>query len=314
MAWRGRPDGIRIGYDEVPSSVRQWVERTLGDSVTDVTPRVGGMSPAAAVTVQTAGGRRVFVKAVGATINPDTPTLFRHEIRVLAALPIVPWRASLLDSYDDGEWVGLLLEDIDGGHPDLDDPAARAVVLDVVQAQSRELLGVADPSDQPTVGDLAATHWLPMLDEPSPDEAAALPSWFRARHGELRALTADGIASFAEDTFCSYDVRYDNLLLRADSGQPVIVDWGQSRVGPRWTDTMAFALDWAEQPAFDEMVASFGLDDAEERAVTAFLTGFGARLTMLSTHPAPPGLPYLPEFRRDVGDRCLAGARRRLGL
>jgi hypothetical protein len=94
----------------------------------------------------------------------------------------------------------------------------------------------------------------------------------------------------------------------------VIVDWGQSRIGPRWIDTLVFGLDWADQPVFDEVVATLDLDDDEERAITAFLTGFGGRLAMMATQPAPPGLPRLPEFRRDVAARCLAGARRRLGL
>jgi hypothetical protein len=272
------------------------------------------MSPAAAATVRTADGERAFVKAVGPDINPDTASHFRHECRVLTAFASVPYRADLIGVYDDGEWVAIMLEDIDGGHPDLDDPADHARVLAAVQEQTRELLGTPDPSRQPTISELASSHWLSALDNPSQEDLASLPCWYRDRREELRAFTAEGVALFVEDTFCNFDVRYDNLLVRAASRQPVIVDWGQSRIGPRWIDTLVFGLDWADQPVFDEVVATLDLDDDEERAITAFLTGFGGRLAMMATQPAPPGLPRLPEFRRDVAARCLAGARRRLGL
>ncbi|MFT4081246.1 MAG: hypothetical protein QM638_01545 [Nocardioides sp.] len=42
--------------------------------------QIGGMSPGCAARVRGADGTRAFVKAVGADLNPDTPTLFRREI------------------------------------------------------------------------------------------------------------------------------------------------------------------------------------------------------------------------------------------
>jgi serine/threonine protein kinase len=294
--------------------VRSWVEGELGGEVVEILPRTGGMSPAAAASVCTSNGRRAFVKAVGPDVNPDTGSHFRHEANVLAALGEAPYRAAMLGAYDDGEWVALLLEDIDGGHPDLDDPLVRRRVLGVVCEQADVLVGMPDPSAQPTIAELAATVWLPALVDPPPEDRAVLPDWFRVRLDELHAVTADGIGLFVDDTFCNFDVRHDNVLVRSDTAQPVIVDWGQSRVGPRWADPMVFGLDWADEPVFDEMMAQAGLTEREDRAVTAFLTGFGARLAMMANRPAPPGLPRLPEFRRDVASRCLAGCRRRLGI
>jgi hypothetical protein len=311
-----RMTGVRIAYDDVPAAVRAWVERELGGEVAHVEPRVGGMSPAAAVTARTDAGERAFVKAVGPEINPDTPSHFRHEIEVLSALPPVPYRARLLASYDDGEWVAILLEDIDGGQPDLDDLTVRSVVLETVQEQSRELRGAADPSGSRTITDLAHDVWAAMLADPGPSEMAGLPDWFRGDLHNLRRRIVDGLGLIVDDTFCNFDVRHDNLLMRAgahEGGQPVIVDWGQSRVGPRWIDTAVFGLDWVDQPVFDEIVATVGPTADEERAITAFLGGFGARVAMIGTLPAPPGLPRLPEFRRELGSRCLEGFSRRLG-
>ena len=64
------------------------------------------------------------------------------------------YRAALRASYDDGAWVGLLLDDVDGRHPDLHDDADVAAVRSAVVAQSREL--TPDPV-RLDVPDMAAT-------------------------------------------------------------------------------------------------------------------------------------------------------------
>ncbi len=105
----------------MPPAVHAWVESTLEAPVVDVQARVGGMSPAVAASVRAANGETAFVKAVSPEIHPDTPTHFRHEMEVLAALavlPRVPYRAATLSTYDDGDWVAIALEDIDGRYPD----------------------------------------------------------------------------------------------------------------------------------------------------------------------------------------------------
>jgi hypothetical protein len=122
-----RAAGVRLPYPRLPEAVRGWAERTLGAPVIEARTQPGGMSPGCAARLRTATGAAAFLKAVGPELNPDTPALFRHEIAVQRVLPPVPYRPTVIASYDDGDWVGLLLEDVEGRHPDFavpDLPAA----------------------------------------------------------------------------------------------------------------------------------------------------------------------------------------------
>ena len=113
---------IRTPYAEMPTALRAWVDQQLGRPVAGDDPSHRRHEPRrGSHGGRKADGSRAFVKAVSADINPDTPTHFRHEITVLSALGPAPYRANLLGSYDDGHWVAMMLEDVDGDHPDWDD-------------------------------------------------------------------------------------------------------------------------------------------------------------------------------------------------
>jgi hypothetical protein len=71
----------------------------------------GGFSPGVAVRLRLAGGRRVFLKAVGPEPNPDSPAMHRSEARVAAALPRAAPAARLLWLLDRHGWVALAFED-----------------------------------------------------------------------------------------------------------------------------------------------------------------------------------------------------------
>ncbi len=122
------------------------------------------MSPGCATRVTCADGTRAFVKAVGGELNPDTPGLFRREVAVLGHLGEHELWARLLASYDDGAWVALLIEDVEGRHPDFTDEAELEAVLggtDRLSAVLRERdgAGVGGPRRRlprlPQVGRLA---------------------------------------------------------------------------------------------------------------------------------------------------------------
>ncbi|MCY7400997.1 MAG: hypothetical protein LH477_08570 [Nocardioides sp.] len=142
-----RAVGVRIPYAGVPAGVRAWVDATLGSPVVDVHEQVGGMSPGCATRVVCADGTRAFVKAVGTDLNPDTPDLFRRESAVLELLGSHELWADLVASHDDGDWVALLLEDVEGTHPDFHDDADLSAVLAAVDRLA-PVLGqrVPDPS------------------------------------------------------------------------------------------------------------------------------------------------------------------------
>ena len=114
MTGGGHAVGARIGYAHASARVHRWVEQQLGGSVSTVIDCVGGMSPGPAARVRTKRGASAFVKACGIGLNANTPDLLRSEARVLAALPPHPCLPRLLDVYDDGDWVALLVEDLVG--------------------------------------------------------------------------------------------------------------------------------------------------------------------------------------------------------
>lgn len=97
-------------FASAPLAVTRWVEGELGSWLGSTVDASGGMSPGPAARVVARSVIRAFVTACGSALNPDTLGLLRAEISVLSALPTLP---RLLGSFDDGDWVALLLEDID---------------------------------------------------------------------------------------------------------------------------------------------------------------------------------------------------------
>jgi hypothetical protein len=314
-----RAAGRRADYATVPSHVRAWVDESLGSSVVQSVAQIGGMSPGPAARLLLADGRRAFIKAVSPEPNARTPELFRHEIAVLRCLPPVDYRPALIAAYDDGEWVALLLDDVEGRHPDLDDPADAGAVRSVVREQARSLSTAA--SAIPVATEDAARRvrrWHDLIVGARDDAAAraALPAWW---HRDAEALLAR-IAALADrvavTAWCHLDVRDDNLLLRPD-GRAVILDWGMSCPGPSWLDELILDLHVVDSPVLDDLVAerpTYADTDDIERDTTDMLLGIGASLAVMAEVAPQPGLPWITDFRRREATRVLAGARRRLGL
>lgn len=309
MGVRPRAAGTRIGYLAVPGAVRAWVEQTLGSPVVNTAEQVGGMSPGCATRLRCADGTRAFVKAVGPELNALTPGLFRHEITVLEHLGPDPLWAGLLASYDEpGGWVTLLMEDVEGRHPNLRDPAEAEVVLEATDRLVDRLAGLGEGLEiAPLDRSLAryAQMWPHLHDIP-------LPAWARDVAPNMEAALEDLRQAAIGDHLCNFDVRNDNMLLRPD-GTLVFVDWGMSRVGPAWLDPLVLRLEWAELALFDELVAtSPALAALGDEHVSCFLFALGAWLAY-RTATDDTGPPGLDAFRTLESARFLEGARRRLG-
>jgi aminoglycoside phosphotransferase (APT) family kinase protein len=292
--------GRRLEWGELPGDLRAWVESVHGP-VTEAVTQTGGMSAGCALRLD----RTHFLKAVSEAVNADTVALFRYEARVLAALAPVPWRASLVASYDDDGWVGLLLEDVDGRHPDLDDETDWDLVSRAVGVQCAEL--AVAPDIVLTSVQSRFTEWLPRWDGLAEDPAAYLPAWAADRFDELHARVRSLIAKLAGDALCHWDLREDNILVRPD-GQVGFVDWGMSRRAPSWFDPLVLAQHHVQSPRFDEVTR--GLTDPD--VITDVLVMIGGSQAFMAKQPAPPGLPTMPAFRAADAARTLEGARRRL--
>ncbi len=109
--------GTRIGWGDVPEHVREEIARIVGSPIVTTESQRGGFSPGAAERLVGSDGRRAFVKAANAALNEFTPGLYRRELAITAALPASAPATTLLGSYDDGDWVALVLADVEGRHP-----------------------------------------------------------------------------------------------------------------------------------------------------------------------------------------------------
>ena len=312
-----RAAGVRTPYAEVPADVRAWVDATLGSPVVEAHEQVGGMSPGCATRVVCADGTRAFVKAVGADLNPDTPNLFRREVAVLELLGSHDLWADLLASRDDGDWVALLLEDVEGTHPDFHDDAD----LDAVLATTDRLAGVlgervpdpgvwTSPVPLVSVSDRFAIWAETLATLDSAPESAPVPVWLRADADRWAAVLTD-LAAEPHRQLVHWDIRNDNLL-RRPGGEIVVVDWGMAAIGPEWADPLLARLERVDEAWFDSSIASSpAMVAAGDEAITAWLIGFATHLAVRSVTAVDVNLPTLNDFRRRESARMFVAAERR---
>ncbi|GAA1118763.1 hypothetical protein GCM10009630_15660 [Kribbella jejuensis] len=278
--------GVRLPYDELPARLRSWVERTLGSVVVSAKTQQGGFSPGTAARLVTASGRSAFLKAVGTSLNPKTPELFRLEITATQAIGRLPMAPELYAVYDDGDWVGMLFEDIDGRlppHPWVQDDADR--VLDALA----ELTDVLDPSPWPDAPVIAVrSHdFLSRWDNVLADNLA-VPSWVDVE--AFAELARVGIRALAEGkALAHWDLRADNIILTDD--RVVFIDWAHPGLAPRWADTVILHAEMRGSVTLPELP-----DDA---AITGFIAAIAGGLWWGAAQPAPPGLPTIRPWQRE---------------
>ncbi|MDP9442897.1 MAG: aminoglycoside phosphotransferase family protein [Actinomycetota bacterium] len=281
----------------------------LGSPVVEAVGQQAGMSPGCAARVRVRSGRRAFVKAVGAELNADSVALFRHEADVLTRLPRAPRRPALIAAYDEQGWAALVLEDVDGRHPNLANPVEAELVWHTVERQCRELTPPPDGLQPGTVGDTLTRwlrRWTAVVEEPPP----YVPDGIVRRFDPLSGRVATLPERVGESTLCHFDIRDDNLLIRPDGGV-VVVDWGMTRLGPAWTDLFGSALEWVDTVEFDRrMGAAAERFDASEDTVTDLLLLFAGAQSWRGEQDPPPGLPTLPAFCRREAVRMWSGHER----
>ena len=291
----------RISWDEVPQHVRAAVDRELGSRVGEAVTQQGGFSPGAAVRVVCEDGRRAFVKAVGLSLNPDSPGLHRSEILAMSLLPDGVPAPRLLASYDDGDWVALVLEDIDGRRPSVpwhgsDVTAIAAALEQIARTSAHEQL--------PSFAD--AVHMLTSWDEVAADPAGI----DRALLNRLPEMTA--AQSMARDVttgaaLVHWDARADNVLIR--DGRAVLLDWAWASRGAPWLDSLLLAMDFRIQggPDCDDFLrtqpVTRGVEPVHLRSVVACMVGVWAER---ARRPSPPGLPTIRAWQAHCRHHALA--------
>ena len=285
----------------MPAAFRADVDVCLGSRIVATTPMIGGFSPGPAVRATLADGRVVFVKAAGLALNPLTPGMHRREGEILRLLPPSVPAPALIGVVDDGDWVALVTEWIDGHNPAATAPGdvARLLVLvETLAAQdgvTPDLRTFADEHPN-LLGNWAKLRALPPVE---------LDDWSRAHLERLADLDALAPEACAGRHLVHADIRTDNVVLAAAGPHAdTAVDWAAACIGARWIDLVgllpALHLDGGPPPAdvFDNHPLA---RQADPEAVDAFVAALAGYFTRQALQPPPPGLPTVRAFQAVQG-------------
>ena len=303
----------RISWPDLPGHVRAGIEEILGAPVEEWSSQQGGFSPGTADRLRTASGQRVFVKAVGTVLNEHSPSIHRKEAANTAGLPPEVPSPALIGTFDDGEWVALILADVDGSPPNLPWSLAElTVVLDALL----DLAGTPVPQ--------SLAH-LPFLEH---ELREAFGGWARVREERpegcdpwilenleaLETLAAQGLKDLGGSSLVHTDIRADNILITGEN-KAVLVDWPWACIGAGWIDGLSLLINarlfdadfdvesvLASHPVFSEVLPG---------SVDGVLSGLGAYFIDAARQPPPPGLPTLRAFQQQQGDVVIAWLRQR---
>ncbi|MFX0539403.1 phosphotransferase family protein [Ornithinimicrobium sp. Y1847] len=296
--------GVRLTWADLPRDVHDAVAAMLGAPVVAAESQPGGFSPGSADRVRTADGTRAFVKAVSTQQNPDSPGLHRREGEVLAQLgTLTDAVPRLLGVHDDGDWLALVIEDVDGRHPRL--PWERQELAAALEALAEIAQVEAPPEwnglEVEIAGEMAC--WERVVAEPPED----LDPWARERLTDLVELAALTVPRLAGDRVAHTDVRADNLLVRPD-GSVRVIDWPWATRGAPWADAAMLLLNvrWAGDLDVRPHLPALHALGAEPEDVVGLVAGLTGFLVDACRRPPSPGLPTLRAFQREQARGGLA--------
>jgi aminoglycoside phosphotransferase (APT) family kinase protein len=303
--------GVRVHWNELPGRVRDAIEERIGGRVVEAVTQPGGFSPGLAARLLLEDGRRVFVKAVSESANPDSPAMHRREAQVVAAMPVGTPVPRLHWTYNDDGWVVLGFEDVDGRHPTLpwqeDD-------LDLVVRSLQELSALLTPSpiESPTASSRFARNiqgWKRALVR----NEDRLDPWALRNLERLAELEALAPTAAAGETLLHFDTRADNLLIA--QGRVYVVDWPSACIGAAWVDWVGMAPSVAMQagPHPQAFLDRFHIEGASSAEIDAVLCSLAGYFVVGALDPPPPGLPTVRAFQAAQGEVALAWLRERLG-
>lgn len=300
--------GQRLAWGEVAPSARAAIEERLGSRVVEARNEPGGFSPGVAARCLLADGRRVFIKAVSPEQNPQACRIHRREAEVASQLPGDLPVPRLVEVVDDGHWVVLVLDEIDGRQPE--EPWTQeqlAIVLPALQRFTERVTPTPAPGLQ-TIADRYVAAFHGWRDIAGGDvDATSYGGAVRASVDHLADLEAGWVEAATGDTLLHTDLRADNLLLTPD-GDVVLVDWPWACTGAAFVDLVLFlpSVGLGGGPDPQTVIEHHGLfadvDDDALLAVLAALAGFFVRQSL---DPPPPGLPTLRAFQRSQAEVAL---------
>jgi hypothetical protein len=304
--------GVRVHWEALPDWVRHAIEVRLGGKVIEAVTQPGGFSPGLAARLTIDDGRRVFVKAVSERANPDTPSMHRREAKIVAALPASAPVPRLLWTYDEGGWVVLAFEDINGRHPGAPwNEEDLALVVTALKKMATDLTPSPIETDA-TASDAFERDingWLVA----SQRGEQRLDRWCSKHLARLADLESLAPTAAVGETLLHFDTRADNILIAED--RVFIFDWPHARLGAAFVDWLLMAASVAMQggPAPDDFMARFDVADVSQEDFDAILCSAAGYFVVRALAPAPPGLPTVRAFQAAQGKVAVEWLQKRTG-
>jgi hypothetical protein len=290
----------RPHWNDLPTKVRFNIESALGDSVAHAESCAGGFSPGFASRLTLDSGRRAFAKAVDGHLWPTEASHCRAEAEVARHLPASLPVARLMNVQDDGRWVILIFEHVDGVEPfrPWTAPQIRRVVGQVVAlAQSATPSPIELPRAHPRLG-----GWADLAGNPSgPARLQTISTWASEHLSRLTVLEQEGMGAAQGNSLVHFDLYPHNVLLTND--RVVFVDWPHARLGAPVVDLITLL----------SSVAADGIDPApylpESRpgqynrpaSFDAILAAHAGFLLAGALTPMPAGLEAIADEKRRLG-------------
>jgi hypothetical protein len=291
-------------WSELPEVARGGIERLVGGRVVEAENCPGGFSPGFASRLTLGEGRRVFVKAMDCVAWPQEAQTYRAEARVAAALPPSMPTPQFFGGFDDGRWVGLAFELVDGVEPG--PPWAPAVLARIVDAIVAAVTPAAVdvPLDHPRLGGWGRVHRA---------ELEPCSGWAADHLDELVALEEHGLVAAQGASLVHMDLYPHNILVTPH--RVVFIDWPHARRGSSIVDLVMFlsavAADGVDPESWlRSRPLGPGVTDGTVNAILAAHAGF---LLAGALAAGPPGLEAIGAAKLRLGMATVDWLRDRLG-
>lgn len=298
-------------WQELPAEARARIEQLVDGRVVAAVSCPSGFSPGFASRLRLADGRRVFVKAIDGQDWPDQVDAYRAEAQVAAALPAEVPAPGHLGSTDDGRWVVLAFDELDGHEPAQPwQPAELERAVDAFTQLSQAVTPspVALPHEHPRLG-----GWSALADDP--DRVARLPTssrWAAEHVTQLVDLEHEGLSAARGDTLVHFDSYSFNLILTSD--RVYVVDWPHARLGAPYLELLLLLSSAAADGINPELwmhtdPLTTSVDPHEIDAVLAAHAGFCLNGALDTVHP---GLQPIVDAKHHLAHGALSWLQHRL--
>jgi hypothetical protein len=303
----------RMLWHQLPATIQAKViggrvigGRVIGGRVIAAQNCTGGFSPGLASRLLLDDGRRLFVKAMDGEAWPHEAVTYRAEVTVTRSLPESVPAPRLYDTYDDGRWVVLVFEDIDGREPY--QPWTAADLRRVVPALGQMAAALTPSPVETPAGHLRLGGWAELAaDATGPARLKALSPWATSNLDRLIEWEQRGVTAAATgNTLLHFDVYAHNILLTPQ--RVVFVDWPHARIGNPLVDLVLLLSSAAADGIDPEPFVPAGGDQPGLEAILAANAGF---LLAGGLGDPVPGLEAIQEMKLHLGTGALKWLRTR---